>query len=1025
MKARVYPLLALFLFITDYAWSQCNPTFTTSSYGDNYYTFQANQTQLPGFTYANSWSILGQTQNTYTSSFSTQFNMPGTYNVCHYIVIQDSGSITVCRDSSCQNITVIPSCITPFYSNAFQTNGLTCNFTSSIGSYNNLQLTWYFGDGTSVTGEASPIHTYPAYGDYDYCLYVTDTVNHCTDSSCSTTYVDSFSMCNAYGWFQAVQPNLNNTTVYFINSVYGSTDSSVVATYNFGDGSYATSTSNNDTIIHTFPGYGSYWVTVTDSDMVMQCSYTYNQLVSVNSCSAALAAFSSSLPFGQANTAYFWTDSSAALNAPQIWSFGDGTADSIGTYPSHTYTSAGTYTVCLTVQIPGCTVPTWCDTVTVGCNLDPNFSFQEINGSTISYTPEMANWYQTDLNVTYNWYFGDGSSSNEEYPTHVFTDTGTFNTCLIVTDTIAGCSDTFCTSVTYEAWTDTVCGTVFADYNGNGIQDIGEPGMPNTIVYLQGYYSGNSFSQVTTDANGAYMAVLPPDAVNEQTLIYTGLAGQLYSLPFFSNYSYYFSQGFWGYYSYQFTGLNQHQCGFDFGVINGPTLVQGTVYSDDNSNGIRDGYEQGIPNQLVDIGNGQSVVTLNDGQYFAYVDTGTYNLHKDASGFFAANTVTPASITLPVPAYFAQDTGNNFGLQISASTHDLVADLIPFSPVSPGQLSSYEVQVTNLSNNYEYYTDSLTMDPSLSPDPYYNSFTDFNTATNTGYWEYNNIYPFSSWPSPMVYDASLSLVYNQDLYSSAGIALLNNTDNNPGNNADTLHQIVVASYDPNFKQANVPGRTAMGYISTSQELKYSISFQNTGNGNAINIIVKDILDPSFDLKSFRFISSSYSQCDVRLAGDTVYFRLSGIQLPPESQTTTGSVAWVAYSIKPKQGLAGQTPLHNTASVYFDHNAPVTTNTTIHTIDGNAPSDVQNIYNDGQLTIAPNPFGSQTNFKLQNMPGNKYNYAVTDVLGRTVTEGVIMNGETKTLYRNSLSAGTYIITFSNENGIVKRSKIIAQ
>jgi len=49
-----------------------------------------------------------------------------------------------------------------------------------------------------------------------------------------------------------------------------------------------------------------------------------------------------------------------------------------------------------------------------------------------------------------------------------------------------------------------ICGTVFNDVNGNGIQDSGEPGIPNVTVNLLDSTGTNVLATTTTNANGIY-----------------------------------------------------------------------------------------------------------------------------------------------------------------------------------------------------------------------------------------------------------------------------------------------------------------------------------------------------------------------------------------------------------------------------------------------------------------------------------------------------------------------------------------
>ena len=51
---------------------------------------------------------------------------------------------------------------------------------------------------------------------------------------------------------------------------------------------------------------------------------------------------------------------------------------------------------------------------------------------------------------TYNWVFGDGNTSNLQYPTHVYNQVGDYNLCLTYTDA-NGCSSNYCDTITISS----------------------------------------------------------------------------------------------------------------------------------------------------------------------------------------------------------------------------------------------------------------------------------------------------------------------------------------------------------------------------------------------------------------------------------------------------------------------------------------------------------------------------------------------------------------------------------------------
>src|SRR5699024_1314704 len=60
-----------------------------------------------------------------------------------------------------------------------------------------------------------------------------------------------------------------------------------------------------------------------------------------------------------------------------------------------------------------------------------------------------SNFNQTDSILSYMWYFGDGKTSTEKNPRHLFAQTGTYQVTLVTTNS-AGCSDTAVHEVTEE-----------------------------------------------------------------------------------------------------------------------------------------------------------------------------------------------------------------------------------------------------------------------------------------------------------------------------------------------------------------------------------------------------------------------------------------------------------------------------------------------------------------------------------------------------------------------------------------------
>ena len=102
------------------------------------------------------------------------------------------------------------------------------------------------------------------------------------------------------------------------------------------------------------------------------------------------------------------------------WDFDDGNFSNSYS-PTHTFTDSGTYEVSLAVSNV-CNYDTANKIIRV--NTSPNISFSVIDdtlcaGSTFNFNNS------SDLAISNNWDFGDGSNSYLTNPTHIYNESGT------------------------------------------------------------------------------------------------------------------------------------------------------------------------------------------------------------------------------------------------------------------------------------------------------------------------------------------------------------------------------------------------------------------------------------------------------------------------------------------------------------------------------------------------------------------------------------------------------------------------
>ena len=186
---------------------------------------------------------------------------------------------------------------------------------------------------------------------------------------------------------------------------------------------------------------GTYGVTVTDTS---GCSGSINVTAVMNNL-PSVSFTSTSVCEG--NTTNF-TDGSTVVGgsvATWSWNFGDG-AISTAQNPGHTYSAAGTYTTTLTATSTAGCVSTASNTVTVNPLPVAAFSFNNgCAGASISFTDNST--VTVGFISSYNWNFGDGSTSTAHNPSHTFASAGNYIVSLQVT-TAGGCSQTISQTVT-------------------------------------------------------------------------------------------------------------------------------------------------------------------------------------------------------------------------------------------------------------------------------------------------------------------------------------------------------------------------------------------------------------------------------------------------------------------------------------------------------------------------------------------------------------------------------------------------
>lgn len=248
-------------------------------------------------------------------------------------------------------------------------------------------------------------------------------------------------------------------------------------------------------------------------------------------------------------------------------------------------------------------------------------------------------------------------------------------------------------------------------------------------------------------------------------------------------------------------------------------------------------------------------------------------------------------------------------------------------------------------------------------------------------------------------------------------------------NMDSLEQVVQGPYDPNDKTVRPAGTGPLGYIAPETEtLEYLIRFQNTGTDTAINVVIKDQLDPNLDWISLRPVAWSHDmEIEVDHEGE-ISFIFNDIMLPDSNVNELASHGFVKYEIDLLADLPLETSIYNTAYIYFDANPAIVTNTAVNTLHetGIDDSGIEE-NNELRITVYPNPFSDFTTVRFKKDGASKHSVIIYNLIGNVVYRQDNITGNSLQISKADLGSGLYILTLVNpdKNEMINQVKLVAE
>ncbi len=958
----------------------------------------------------------GNPSKTYTSY--------GVYNVC--LILRDSTG-SVC-DSTCNTVRV-DSCFGMFRVTYNCRDSVVIEVQHGLTTVANI----HWGDGaTTFTGMGSSWnirsfgHRYTASGVRDISLTIPMFFGPC--SGISDTFTRSVSVI--------IPPVPNFSRAQYGDSVYCvhtsggltsggfGTSSFGISWWNFGDGTpYFFGDIYPDTTQgHRYTTPGTYilkhWITNFATSGPWCASDTTYDTIRIGCTVHAIFNTSPTSPMIATSlpTPVILYNTTTGRTSNMIYQILlDGSVYANISYTSvytMLITSYGSHTICMTAYdtITHCLDDT-CITFVVnppgGCHASFTYTVN-CNTLTLHNTSTGAR--------SYYWSFGDGGTSADTSPVHIYTDTLLYHYITLYNlDSSGHVCDSIRQIITMPR-IDTISGFVWYDNNGNGVKDGTETFRIGQQVRI--YYAGTATLVTTavTNSFGQYSVTLPRGN-------YDIFLGPLSSPSLTQTYP-----AAPTYYTYHALGFCDHIDPLRFGVIDSSMFriyISGYVYEDNNNNGIKDAGEPGFSGQRVYIG-AYSAITNISGFYYIVVPRNNYPISYIIPGTLPGyNYTSPSVINLVPIAGIYGYANNNFGINDTAVVNNLCSDLVPVTNVSPLGPIWYRLYVNNtgtttMSGTATMYYDSRFIYNSSSPSGVHDGVGHTVTFTFSGLLPHSSTSYFIRFNNPTSLVAG-DAVFNVSLVeAAAGV-----TEAEYACNMDTLHQIVEASWDPNDKHVSPVGVGSSGFIADNTTLNYTINFQNTGTGPAVNIILIDTISTNLDLETFELKASSH---DVRtqINGRELKFYFDDIMLPAETVDAEGSKGYVSYSIQTVPFLAEGTTINNTADIYFDLNVPVRTNTTLNTITYKLA--IEDIASDIHFNAYPNPFNASINFSMDGLKNGRAQILIFDELGNQVVERTFDAQSTFTkvqIETSHLSNAVYFYQLIQDNKVMSQGKLIRQ
>ncbi|MCR5862441.1 T9SS type A sorting domain-containing protein [Flavobacterium sp. J372] len=412
---------------------------------------------------------------------------------------------------------------------------------------------------------------------------------------------------------------------------------------------------------------------------------------------------------------------------------------------------------------------------------------------------------------------------------------------------------------------------------------------------------------------------------------------------------------------------------------------------------------------------------------FNYVGNNIYQTFTDVNGSYSftgtpdggntvlvtqmqqSSAITPVAHQVTLPGIV---TDKDFCITVPNPVQDVSVAIYPISQARPGFNATYSLVITNsgtipLSGTVNLYFPAAKV-------TFVSSYPSMTVSGNSLSLNYVNLQAFQSRSIYITFLVQPPQVVPAGDILTYAATVTPGMDNNSADNTMVLTQEVVNSYDPNdisvLEGATITEAQADGY------LHYTIRFQNIGNADALRVRIESMLDSKLDYNTIQPVSASHAYHFER-KNDKLTVRFDDIYLAGSQYDEPNSHGYITYRIKPNATVTIGDSMSANASIYFDFNDPINTNTVTTTVQAAAGTAD---FSANSFKMYPNPANGMVTLKLAE--ADKADVTITDVLGKTVLSAKMSSHE-QNINITALTSGMYFVKVTAEGQSATKKLIV--